>query len=337
MSKEYLVFANYFNGWWRGDSTKWAWGGRDWRLEYPGRIPLAGCYNGADTMRAEIDCASGGGVDCFVMLWYHAPEKSVEGVEHLNRGVEDFMNSPNAGKMSFMIEDCNHLPFLTESEAGWDKIASYFVDCMKHPSYMRVGGKALFKIHGLTFFYRETGGDIGRARRRIDFLRDRAMKEGVGELLVSAGAEAEGSAEYRALFDYFSSYAADIPVLPETAEKHPYRYLKEAALETAEKFKGKFPYMPFVMGGWDPAPWHDPRPSFGFPSESEWRDMLIGMKKLLNENEELGIPCGKGRQKAFNIYAWNEYGEGSILAPTLGDGDMKLRVLKEVFSGDGRQ
>ena len=29
----------------------------------------------------------------------------VEGVEHLNRGVEDFMNSPNAGKMSFMIED----------------------------------------------------------------------------------------------------------------------------------------------------------------------------------------------------------------------------------------
>lgn len=85
---------------------------------------------------------------------------------------------------------------------------------MKHPSYMRVGGKALFKIHGLTFFYRETGGDIGRARRRIDFLRDRAMKEGVGELLVSAGAEAEGSAEYRALFDYFSSYAADIPDRP---------------------------------------------------------------------------------------------------------------------------
>lgn len=105
MSKEYLVFANYFNGWWRGDSTKWAWGGRDWRLEYPGRIPLAGCYNGADTMRAEIDCAGGDGVDCFVMLWYHAPEKTVEGVEHLNRGVEDFMNSPNAGKMSFMIED----------------------------------------------------------------------------------------------------------------------------------------------------------------------------------------------------------------------------------------
>lgn len=95
-------------------------------------------------MRAEIDCAGGGGVDCFVMLWYHDPEKSVEGVEHLNRGVEDFMNSPNAGKMSFMI-DCNHLPFLTESEAGWDKIASYFVDCMEAPVLYAGGRKGAFQ------------------------------------------------------------------------------------------------------------------------------------------------------------------------------------------------
>ena len=70
-----------------------------------------GAYRLRAVTTVRIRCArkstvrAGGGVDCFVMLWYHDPEKSVEGVEHLNRGVEDFMNSPNAGKMSFMIED----------------------------------------------------------------------------------------------------------------------------------------------------------------------------------------------------------------------------------------
>ena len=74
MAKEYLVFANYFNGWWRGETTKWATDGEDWRLRYPERIPIAGCYNGADTMRAEIDYASENGL-CkrkWCGLLYHA-------------------------------------------------------------------------------------------------------------------------------------------------------------------------------------------------------------------------------------------------------------------------
>jgi hypothetical protein len=31
------------------------------------------------------------------------------------------------------------------------------------------------------------------------------------------------------------------------------------------------------------------------------------------------------------IYAWNEYGEGGIVAPTRGDGTMKLEAIKQVF------
>lgn len=33
----------------------------------------------------------------------------------------------------------------------------------------------------------------------------------------------------------------------------------------------------------------------------------------------------------FTIYAWNEYGEGGIVAPTQGDQAMKLEVIREVF------
>ncbi len=49
----------------------------------------------------------------------------------------------------------------------------------------------------------------------------------------------------------------------------------------------------------------------------------------------LGLPLPNGqRQKAFTIYAWNEFGEGGFVAPTKGEGYMKLKAIQEVF---GRQ
>ncbi len=36
--------------------------------------------------------------------------------------------------------------------------------------------------------------------------------------------------------------------------------------------------------------------------------------------------------QAFTIYAWNEFGEGGILAPTTGEGFMKLQTISAVFN-----
>ena len=38
-----------------------------------------------------------------------------------------------------------------------------------------------------------------------------------------------------------------------------------------------------------------------------------------------------GVRPAVSIYAWNEFGEGGIVAPTRGDGTMKIDVIAEVF------
>ena len=54
---------------------------------------------------------------------------------------------------------------------------------------------------------------------------------------------------------------------------------------------------------------------------------LEKVKRDLAETPTLGLPG----QKAFTIYAWNEYGEGGIVAPTRGDGSMKLEAIREVF------
>ena len=36
-------------------------------------------------------------------------------------------------------------------------------------------------------------------------------------------------------------------------------------------------------------------------------------------------------QKSFMIYAWNEFGEGGIMAPTVGKREMKLEGIQSVF------
>lgn len=59
---------------------------------------------------------------------------------------------------------------------------------------------------------------------------------------------------------------------------------------------------------------------------------LEKVKEALDLNRNLRLPDGTGEgQKTFNIYAWNEFGEGGIAAPTTGDGWMKLEGIRDVF------
>ena len=44
------------------------------------------------------------------------------------------------------------------------------------------------------------------------------------------------------------------------------------------------------------------------------------MKSGLASTANLGLPMPGGRRQAiFTIYAWNEFGEGGIVAPTRGE------------------
>lgn len=181
-----LVGVNYFAGWWKKQPNKWQHGEQDWRLIYPERRPLLGEYNTQETMDREIVAAADHGVDFFQILWYGA-EKERENDHLLNRGVEQFMRSPNAGRMKFMIEYCNHKPFGITSETRWLECVSFWVKCMQHPSYLRVGGRSVFKIHGGGQFYVQTGGPDGNMDRFLIILRDAVREADVGELIIGSG------------------------------------------------------------------------------------------------------------------------------------------------------
>ena len=90
--------------------------------------------------------------------------------------------------------------------------------------------------------------------------------------------------------------------------------------------------MPYMPAGWSPRPWPETRPFFALPNRSEWRKELELMKADLENRTNLGLPLPDGSvQPAFNCYAWNEFGEGGIVAPTHITEYMKLEELQRVF------
>ena len=93
--------------------------------------------------------------------------------------------------MKFFIEYCNHPPFEIKSEEQWARDVSTWIQAMRHPSYLKVGGRAVFKVHAGWPFVEQSGG-MESATQRLEDFRKAARQAGVGELLIGGGV---GSAE----------------------------------------------------------------------------------------------------------------------------------------------
>jgi hypothetical protein len=82
---------------------------------------------------------------------------------------------------------------------------------------------------------------------------------------------------------------------------------------------------PPLTAGFDSTPWSPSTILHGMPTSAEWGDHLSNAKTLMDANAEQ-------TQLTFMIEAWNEFGEGSILTPTAGNGGFdRLRQLNVTF------
>lgn len=334
--QEYIIGAEYFAGWWEEKPNKWtAPDGSDWRLDYPERMPLNGQNNSQEVMDKDILSASKNGIDFFSILWYY--DRGNSGTSKINRAIEWFVNSPHNNKMKFMFELVNHKPFIVSTDKQWDDVARLCAKYMQHPSYLRVDGRAVFKIHGGGAFLQDQGNDPVKAQKVLDNLRTKIKEYGGGDVLIALGltedVKVKNTALKRLNFDCAMQYA-DVTKLPRTEEDYPYPLLTEQACrDYAARTDDIVPYVPFVMTGWCPKAWGDPRANFTSPTEKEWENALKAAKHALDTYPNMGFPFRDGRlQKALTIYAWNEYGEGGYLAPSVGTGYMKLETVKKIFN-----
>ena len=347
-SSQCLVGVYYFAGWWEPLPNKYAPHGRDWRKDYPGRVPVLGQYNDQPTMDKEIVAAAQFGVDFFQILWYPVDDAksrmASEGrqmpphIEKVNEGLRLFLKSSENRRIRFTVEYVNHAPFGIVDDAAWEKTCRMWCDVMRHPSYLRVGGRPVFKIHGLHAFRLQNQDNPARVTQRIATLRNVARQMGLPNPLIGAGASPLGIPPAEALepFDFVTTYM-EIPRLEKRASLYPY----EELLKLAEKGWSDYskhcakPYVPYLPAGWDPRPWQDPRPSFELPTRRQWKAAVESVADALEQHKNLGLPKPTGRQKLFLIYAWNEFAEGGFVAPTRGDGYMKLETIREILGSAG--
>jgi hypothetical protein len=199
-----------------------------------------------------------------------------------------------------------------------------------------VGGRPVFKIHGLDHFLNQNGGDMRRVAERLHILRDTAQQAGLPNPLLSGGvmpSEAATVARAAEPYDFLTTYM-DMPGLPKVEKPYLYSLLLAHAEHAWQSYAEKCPkpYVPYLPSGWDPRPWKDPRPAFDAPTRDEWLAALRKITATLDANANLGVRLETGqRQKMLLIYAWNEFGEGGIVAPTQGEGMMKLQAIRLVF------
>lgn len=333
---EYLVGVYYFAGWWRDLPNKYNVGGRDWRPLFPERKATLGEFNEQETMDAEILTAAGHGVDFFQILWYpQTGPKSEPHQDKLNVAVDQFMASKNAHRMRFTLEYVNHPPFLLASDDEWEQGCRFWCKVMQHPSYLRVDGRPVLKIHSAHHFLEQNGNEPENVAKRIHRLRQMAEEAGLENPLIGGGVMPEALLPDNMAepYDFVTTYM-DVPKLEASTGPYPYEHLLEMAEKAWALYgeKSKKPYVPYLPAGWDPRPWKDPRPSFELPDRDQWTQALSRIKAALDKHDNLGLPTKADKvQKALLVYAWNEFGEGGIVAPTAGDGTMKLECIQEVF------
>ena len=344
-----LVGANYFAGWWEALPNKWHGHGwhadePDWRGQHPERDPLLGAFNDQATMDREIAAAAEHGVDFFSILWYFpAPGTKHEAdAIRLNRGLTNFLASPNAPRLRFMVEYCNHPSFSAASDEEWAACLKVWGEALRHPSSLRIGERLVFKVHDAHQFWLVNGKDIDRCRARLDALRKTAREAGLGEMLIGGGivngTKVTAASFLPKVFDFTATYMGIPPVEVREAE-HPYRLLAaEARAMRPAHAADPIPWVPYLAAGWNPRPWTHPqadpnhRRFFQFPDRGEWIEELRAVREDFAKMPWLGLPLPDGRrQPVVTIYAWNEFGEGGILAPTRAEGARKLEAIREVF------
>jgi hypothetical protein len=322
--------AYYFEGWYHDTpQAVAAFANAELRNNFPEREPIwgGGLWRGdtVEVMEQQIDLAADHGIAFFSFdwYWYGSPAATVN--DGINSGLKNFMLAANRDRMQFNINIVDAGPTTIDSDTEWQQVADLLLPYMADSQYLRVGGNPLvtnFAAGGMT-------------QTNYQDFQQRAATAGLGEIEFAANVSGPAS-----LYTHVTRYNA-VPGWGAGETEYPYQSITEY-VEGNDSWApgiwntesgGSQSYIPTVMAGWDARPWNTP-PSWYFNPSRTPGAVAAHLQKAIDwidNNPALATP-----ERLVMLYAWNEFGEGGYIAPTIGDPDgLYLDAIQSVIGGGG--
>lgn len=327
------VGAFYFDGW-SGPLTNYHFQGLPLG-PYQNRQPLSAWQDSsACALEQQLASAHSFGVDFFVFDWYFNAEANDPG-ENLNSALQITHALPNRHGMQYAILYVDGSPF-DVSPSDWTAAVNEWVSYMTDPAYVQINGMPAFFIINVgemrSVF--ETSAGVASALQQ---LRAAAKAQGLAGVYIVGGFGApDGTVGQETLDSGFLIAAQDgydavafynYPFAPPAVNGMlPFSTLSEAGQWTWDQAQlhSPVPFIATAMAGWDPRPWNEAEPNTG---DLMWyarapQDVagFVGSAIVwANSNPRLR-PEASPTPPLVIIEAWNEFGEGSYILPTTGDG-----------------
>ena len=323
------VGAYYFEGWYHDTPEAIAaFANAELRNDFPEREPIwgGGLWRGdtVEIMEQQIDLAADHGVAFFSFDWYWYGSQAATANDGINSGLKNFMLASNRDRMKFNINIVDAAPTTINSDAEWEQVADMLLPYLTDSRYLQVGGNPL-----ITNF-----AAAGMTQTNYDYFQQIAVAAGLNE--VEFAANVAGSTS---LYTHVTRYNA-VPGWGAGEVEYPYQSLTEY-VEGNDTWApgiwntgsgGPQSYIPTIMAGWDARPWNNIPPTWYFNPTRTPESVAAHLQKAIDwidDNPTLATP-----ERLVMIYAWNEFGEGGYIAPTVGDPDgLYLDAIKSVVLG----
>ncbi len=307
---------------------------------YQGREPLTGWQDNTNcSIERQLAWAHSFGIDFFVFDWYFNSE-AVEAGDNLNSALEITHALSDRHGMHFAILYVDSGPF-TVQPADWSTAAGQWIGYMQDQSYARVAGRPLLVVLDMNQM-RTTFGSSANVAAAFNQLRAAARSAGLPGVYIMGDIQAgydhntqSGSFPdlsaavadgYDGLTIYNWSFGTDSGL-------QPFSVLTEAGqcIWSQASLQSRLPFVPVSMTGWDPRPWSEGSVWFTRTAQ-DVTGFLDSAIKWTAQNPTLA-PEPSPNPPIILMEAWNEFGEGSHILPTVEDQTAYGDALAQYLSG----
>ncbi len=325
--------AYYFDGW-AGPLTTMHFEGMV-NGPFQDRQPLSGWQDNTQcAVEQALAEAHNFGIDFFVFDWYFNVQVTDPG-ENLNSALQITHALPDRHGMQYAILYVTGPPFVV-GPADWTSAVTEWVGYMADSAYFRVNGKPVFFVINVGQV-RQDFGTSAAVAAALQQLRTAAQAQGLpGVYIIGGFGTPSGSLGQEALDDGFNIAGEDgydavafygYPFAPTPVNGMlPFSMLSAAGHWTWDQARlhCPLPFIPTAMAGWDPRPWNEVEPTTG---DLMWysrtpQDLATFVSDAIawtNANPQFR-PEPPPAPPLVLVEAWNEFGEGSHMLPTVGDG-----------------